>query len=215
MRRFTIMLMLVLLMSLSDICILSSCGELKAEEDVEVVIEEPTISEPVTNPVVYVSQGITEETPLEPERIYYIVVDDGYTAHLEQGLQDWVYEMCEEYNITGYEDLVIAKLYCESSFRTSLEHHNNNGSVDVGIAQINSCNWEWLEEELGVTDFHDPYQSIRCGVYMLSRHLHNNGYNVHKALVAYNMGQSRVNSGITESNYSRRVVNIMDTLEVN
>ena len=64
MRRFTIMLMLVLLMSLSDICILSSCGELKAEEDVEVVIEEPTISEPVTNPVVYVSQGITEETPL-------------------------------------------------------------------------------------------------------------------------------------------------------
>ena len=47
---------------------------------------------------------------------------------------------------------------------------------------------------------------------MLSEHLKNNGYNVHKALVAYNMGQSVVDSGVTESSYSRKVVEIRKNL---
>ena len=157
---------------------------------------------------------ISEETEVETQqlRVYFTVVDDGYTAYLDTELQNWVYELCSEYEIEGFESLVVAVLYHESSFRTNIIHKNDNGSCDYGIAQINTCNHEWLQDTLGITDFLDPYQSIRCGVYMLSEHLKNNGYNVHKALVAYNMGQSVVDSGVTESSYSRKVVEIRKNL---
>lgn len=132
------------------------------------------------------------------DRDYYTVVDEGFTNTLDHDLQDWVYEMCDEYEIPGYEKLIIAKLYCESSYRTHVKHSNTNGTYDIGIAQINSINFEHLKKELGVTDFTDPKQSIRCGVYMMAKNLQANNYDENKALVAYNAGQKRVDSGITE-----------------
>ena len=148
------------------------------------------------------------------DRGYYTVVDEGFTNTLDHDLQDWVYEMCDEYEIPGYEKLIIAKLYCESSYRTHVKHSNTNGTYDIGIAQINSINFEHLKKELGVTDFTDPKQSIRCGVYMMAKNLQANNYDENKALVAYNAGQKRVDSGITETSYSRRVLKIKKDMEV-
>lgn len=148
------------------------------------------------------------------DRDYYTVVDEGFTNTLDRELQDWVYEMCDEYEIRGYEKLIIAKLYCESSYRIRAKHTNSNGTYDIGIAQINSMNFEWLEEELGVTDFTDPKQSIRCGVYMMANNLQENNYDENKALVAYNAGQKRVDSGVGETSYSRRVLKIKKDMEV-
>ncbi len=148
------------------------------------------------------------------DRDYYTVVDEGFTNTLDHDLQDWVYEMCDEYEIPGYEKLIIAKLYCESSYRTHVKHSNTNGTYDIGIAQINSINFEHLKKELGVTDFTDPKQSIRCGVYMMAKNLQANNYDENKALVAYNAGQKRVDSGITETSYSRRVLKIKKDMEV-
>ena len=175
-------------------------------KEIEIIVEDTSVQ--LVEPV----ETTEEAKETQQLRVYFTVIDNGYTAYLDTELQNWVYELCDEYEIEGFESLVVAMLYHESSFRTSIIHKNDNGSCDYGIAQINTCNHEWLQDTLGITDFLDSYQSIRCGVYMLSEHLKDNGYNVHKALVAYNMGQSAVDSGVTESSYSRKIVKIRKNL---
>lgn len=192
-------------------CLLVCVGVLLFEvKTVDDAVEETKEVEKISIQSIETSEEIEVET--QQLRVYFTVTDDGYTAYLDTELQNLVYELCSEYEIEGFESLVVAVLYHESSFRINIVHENDNGSCDYGIAQINTCNHEWLQNTLGITDFLDPYQSIRCGVYMLSEHLKNNGYNVHKALVAYNMGQSAVDSGVTESFYSRKIVEIRKNL---
>ena len=141
------------------------------------------------------------------ERIYYTVYEDGIASTLPKDLQDWVYTMCAEYGISGYEKMIMAKLYCESGYNPSTIHTNKNGTKDYGIAQINSCNHKRLRSTLGITDFLDPYQSIRCGVYMMSECLKANGFNESMALAAYNTGKN----GITSTKYTRKVLSIKDS----
>ena len=144
--------------------------------------------------------------PTFSENTHYTMVDDGIEVRLADELQDYVYQMCAEYGISGYEKVILAKLYCESSYNPNLTHNNKNVTTDSGIAQINSSNHIRLRDQLGITDFMDPYQSIRAGVFMFSECLKNNGYNESMALVAYNSGRN----GIASSKYSRRVLSIKD-----
>ncbi len=86
----------------------------------------------------------------------------------------------------------------------------------LDIMQINSCNHEWLEEELGITDWFDPKQNILAGVYILSRI---GPYeDVHKTLMSYNCGPSRARKlwadGVNSTAYSRAVVEVLEGLEV-
>lgn len=138
---------------------------------------------------------------------YYTINDGGHTARLSNDLQDWVYQMCAEYGLSGHEKLVMAKLYCESSYNPNAKNYNRNGTVDYGLAQINSSNHARLRRTLGITDFMDPYQSIRAGVFMLSESMQRNGYNEQMSLVAYNTGKN----GISSSKYSRRIMTIKDS----
>ena len=86
---------------------------------------------------------------------------------------------------------------------------NNNGTFDSGLMQINSCNYEWLTEELGITDFYDPEQNIKCGVFMIAD-LMDRHEGVHEILMCYNMGEKRTrelqSQGIYSSKYSRKIV---------
>ena len=117
----------------------------------------------------------------------------------------------EDYSLL-YEvdaDLVRAVIYAESDGVITAYNENKNGSADRGLMQINSCNYEWLEGELGITDWYDPRQNIQAGTYMLSLLTDKYG-DLHKVLMAYNMGADRMRElwreGITSSNYSRKVV---------
>jgi soluble lytic murein transglycosylase-like protein len=98
---------------------------------------------------------------------------------------------------------------CESEGNVRALNHNKNGSHDKGLMQINSCNFDWLRKELGITDFYDPRQNIQCGCYILGL-LSQKYTNVHRALMSYNMGERRTrklwNKGIRSSRYSRRVM---------
>ena len=152
-------------------------------------------------------QEVEEIKKLET-RTYYRVNDGGASAMLDEKYQSYIYDLCEKYGIAGYEQLVLAMFYAESSYRFDVVSKSN----DYGIAQINICNHDWLREELGVTDFLDPEQSMECGVYLIAGHLANNGGDIQKALVAYNMGQSKVNAGIEESAYSRRVIEVIGNM---
>ena len=167
-----------------------------SEEEINMVEDAIAINDPDYQKDGVVMNGIT----------YYTINDNGYQAYLSEDLQDWVYQMCAEYGIPGYEKLIISKLYCESGFNPNVKHRNKNGTVDYGIAQINSSNHSWLRKTLGITDFMDPYQSIRCGVYMMSENLKKNGFNESMALVAYNTGKY----GISSTSYSRKVLRIRD-----
>lgn len=106
-------------------------------------------------------------------------------------------------------DLIMAVIGTESNGEINAYHENSNGSTDHGLMQINSCNHEWLSEELGITDFFDPEQNIHSGVYMLSL-LTAKYDNYHRVLMAYNMGEKRTRElwrqGIRTSRYSRRVM---------
>ncbi len=112
-------------------------------------------------------------------------------------------------------NLVKAVIGKESSGDPTARNQNRNGTHDRGLMQINSCNFKWLSEELGITDFYNPRQNIRAGCYILGL-LSKKYDNVHRVLMSYNMGEKRTRQlwrqGIYSSRYSREVVERLDLL---
>jgi soluble lytic murein transglycosylase-like protein len=79
---------------------------------------------------------------------------------------------------------------------------------DHGIAQINRCNFEWLQEEMGSIDFYDPIQCVRAGLRILGPLWAK--YDPHRALMAYKYGeggaQRKWDKGQTTIQYSRDIL---------
>lgn len=113
-------------------------------------------------------------------------------------------------------DLIRAVIGGESGGDIQAFNTNDNGTVDKGLMQINSCNYDWLREELGITDFMDPRQNIQCGVFMIAD-LMDRHTEVHDILMCYNMGERTVRElhrkGIYSSKYSRKVVEKFNQLK--
>ena len=112
------------------------------------------------------------------------------------------------YLSAGYDidfTLVMAIIQQESSFQTDVISNSN----DYGLMQINEMNHPYLTEQLGVTDFTEPHNNIRSGMFIL-RKLFEKYESPEKVLMAYNMGEYGAsilwNQGIFESNYSRKVL---------
>lgn len=132
-----------------------------------------------------------------------------YDIPLSEELQAFTFNLCQEYGV-DYE-MVLAIMGKESNYTASAVSENN----DYGIMQINKANHKWLTEELGITDFLDPEQNIRGGVYILA--LLTEKYNdPHQVLMAYNMGErgarEYVAKGHTSSAYSRYIMQLRDKL---
>jgi hypothetical protein len=121
--------------------------------------------------------------------------------------QVYTFSVCQDYKV-DYE-MALAVMDGECNGEISAFNRNDNGSVDKGIMQINSCNYSWLKEELGVTDFYNPWQNIRCGVFILGG-LSSRYTDQHQILMSYNMGERRMrklrNEGIYSSEYSRKII---------
>ena len=134
-----------------------------------------------------------------------------YNINLSQELQRYTYTMCADLGISEYYELVLAIMWQESNYRPDLISATN----DYGLMQINKINHSWLSEELGITDFLDPYQSIDAGTHVVASLLIKYE-DPHKALMAYNYGEagarSHWNRGIYTSSYSRGVAEKQDTL---
>jgi soluble lytic murein transglycosylase-like protein len=127
-----------------------------------------------------------------------------YNIKLSQKLQLYTYTKCADLGIAEDYELVLAMMWQESSYRSNLI----SGTNDYGLMQINKCNHGWLSEELGITDFLDPYQSIDAGTHIIASLLLKYE-DPHKALMAYNYGEggarSHWNRGTYTSSYSREV----------
>ena len=125
-----------------------------------------------------------------------------------EDLQEFTYYLSAAYDIDY--TLVLAIISKESGFMPDGISSTN----DYGLMQINACNHEWLTEELGITDFIDPYENIKAGLFIL-RGLFEKYDSTSKVLMAYNMGENGASKlweqGIFESNYSKDVLQRQET----
>lgn len=136
----------------------------------------------------------------------WVVNDSGFEPvdkPMEVEYQGFLYLMAEKYDLDFY--LLVALIETESDFRADLISETN----DYGLMQINEMNHEWLSEELGITDFIDPYQNMKAGCYVLSKLMDSCDGNVTKALMSYNMGYEEADTlwknGIYSTKYSDKV----------
>lgn len=125
-----------------------------------------------------------------------------------EDLQEFTYYLSAAYDIDY--TLVLAIISKESAFMPDGISSTN----DYGLMQINACNHEWLTEELGITDFIDPYENIKAGLFIL-RGLFEKYDSTSKVLMAYSMGENGASKlweqGIFESNYSKDVLQRQET----
>jgi soluble lytic murein transglycosylase-like protein len=169
-------------------------------------IERETAARSMTSsrPVPTAEATPTQEPTPEPNPTVRI-----YDIPLSEELQAFTFNLCEEYGV-DYE-MVLAIMDKESDYTASAI----SKSSDYGIMQINKINHKWLTEELEVTDFLDPEQNIRCGIYMLAD-LMKKYDDPHRVLMAYNMGErgarEYVAKGNTSSAYSRYIMQLRDKL---
>lgn len=155
-----------------------------------------------------VVQRAEQRTSNKPSYVYYDVP-------LSDDLQEYTQTLCHSMGV--YYPLVIAIMTEESGFDpSSISPPNRNGTTDWGLMQINCGNHEWLSEELGITDFLDPWQSIMAGVYMLS--LYSFLENHHDILLCYNNGYKGTKElwaqGIYTLPYCEVILTTMERLEV-
>lgn len=122
---------------------------------------------------------------------------------MDEELQEFVYCLSYGYDIDFA--FVMGLIELESSFDPNAVGKTD----DYGLMQINTCNHEWLSEKLGITDFLDPHQNIRSGMFIL-RYLFEKYEDPAKVLMAYNMGETGASrlwdQGIYETNYSKRIM---------
>ena len=165
--------------------------------------DEPIEETPPESSVVV--EPTPEPTPIPTPAVFY------YDVPLSHDLQDYIRELCEENGLPM--SLVIAMIEHESIFRADVVSKTN----DYGLMQINKCNHAWLTEEYGITDFLDPYQNVLCGISMISQYFSRYSGNIHKALMAYNMGlggaSKQWKAGRYTSAYSRKIVERMNHYE--
>lgn len=127
-----------------------------------------------------------------------------FDVPLSTDLQDYIREMCEEKEVPM--ELVIAMIDVESSFTADVISRTN----DYGLMQINICNHETLTDNLGITDFLDPYQNVKCGIYIIAGHLQKTDGNIVLALMRYTCGATGAkklwDKGIYSTDYTDKIM---------
>jgi soluble lytic murein transglycosylase-like protein len=168
---------------------------------------EPVLAAYVEEPAFY--QIVTENEPTPSAPTPKTVIDTEpitvyFDIPLSKELQDYIRNLCDEYDVPI--ELVIAIIDVESSFQSDVISKTN----DYGLMQINKCNHKWLTDELGVTDFLDPYQNIKSGVHILSGHLEVTNGDIELALMRYNNGaigaKKLWDKGIYSTAYTKKIM---------
>lgn len=128
---------------------------------------------------------------------------------MNEELQEFVFYLSAAYDIDF--TFAMAVIQQESGFRSDVVSATN----DYGLMQINEVNHQYLKEQLEITDFLNPYDNIRAGMFIL-RKLFEKYETPAKVLMAYNMGESGASylwrQGIFEINYSKSVLQIQQEM---
>lgn len=134
---------------------------------------------------------------------------------LENEVEFYIYEKCKEYGLKF--QMVLGLIYAESEFNHRCrDNKNTNGTYDVGLFQINSNNFEWMERVFGKKwDEYMLYDNIDAGLYILN-YAQSVTDNEHGMLMVYNMGETGAKNkwaeGVLTTPYSRKVMEFADNL---
>jgi|LGOV01.1.fsa_nt_gb hypothetical protein len=103
---------------------------------------------------------------------------------LEQ--QQFIHLQCNIYDVDYY--LMLALIGLESNYNPkAINYSNSNGTIDKGLAQINSCNYKTLDNHFGrQLDYLDFYDNVEAGVYYYSTIQTDN---IYESLLNYNRGE--------------------------
>jgi len=128
---------------------------------------------------------------------------------MDESLQEFVFYLSQAYEMDF--TLVMAVIQQESGYNPDII----SATDDYGLMQINKINHSYLHEQLGITDFTEPYGNIRAGMFIL-RKLFEKYETPEKVLMAYNIGENGASQlweqGIFESNFSKSVLQIQQDL---
>lgn len=117
--------------------------------------------------------------------------------------QEFLYGLCVGYDLDF--DIMMKIIETESGYNPKAV----SSSGDYGYMQLNEMNHEWIEEELGITDFTNPYENIRGGVWMI-KNLKDKYEDWNKVLMCYNMGETNAKElweqGIYETSYTKKIL---------
>lgn len=173
----------------------------------------------VEEPIELLASMNTLSEESAPETVVEVVegyVDHGCVEHLyfdvplEDELQDYIIETCEEKGIDPA--IVMAMIDKESKFTIDIVGDKGRS---FGLMQIQP---RWHEERmkrLGVTDLLDPYQNVTVGIDILGELLES-GKSLEWALMAYNGGYAHANRHIeagTLSSYASGVLELAGEIE--
>ena len=129
---------------------------------------------------------------------------------LEVGIQEFAYYLSHTYDIDFC--LVVAIIQTESACQPNII--SRTGSY--GLMQIHKVNHGWLADNLGLTDFLNPYQNIRAGVYILNDLFDKYG-DINKVLMAYNLGEHGAialwQGGVYRTGYVNKILNTWEELK--
>ncbi len=127
---------------------------------------------------------------------------------LSAQLQEFAYNLCEQEGVPYA--LVLAVIEHESNFDADAIYHNDNGTRDSGLMQLNDIVREHVKERFGVTDLLDPEQNITAGVGILSDYLEK--YEVQEAVMAYAIGESGMQNAKQNGRHSTKATDEILTL---
>lgn len=128
---------------------------------------------------------------------------------LDSDVQEFIYYLSKGYNMDF--TFVMAIIQQESGYQPDAVSNTD----DYGLMQIKKVNHGYITDEIGVTNYLDPYENVRAGMFIL-RKLFEKYETPEKVLMAYNLGESGAKAlwdkGVFETNYSKSVQRIQSEL---
>lgn len=169
------------------------------------IIELPARDEPneevVEQPVVYIVYVSDDSIP--EETVEY------YDVPLSEGLQDYIFELCEERDIDPA--LIIAMIRYESNFNADAK---GDGGNSLGLMQIQPRWHQARMDEYDCQDLLDPYQNVTIGIDIIGDWL-DGGNGLEYALMGYNGGGAYANRMAADgrvSDYAKNVITYTNEL---
>lgn len=136
-----------------------------------------------------------------------IEVKQLYDVPLEPELQDYINQLCDDYNVDM--PLVLAVIGQESNYNAGALGDDGNS---IGLMQIQPQYHQQRMDRLGVTDLLDPYQNVTVGIDLLAE-LINENKGAEWAVTAYNAGAGTADYHKTIGTRTEYVEGVMKLME--
>ena len=160
-----------------------------------------------------------QELLLEQQELQGIISDEPativlYDIPLDANIQCQISQICNEYDIS---DTLVYGIYAVETGNTFDPTVKSADGSCIGLGQINKrCHLARMEK-LGVDDLTDPVQNTLVTVDILTELFEKYGDNVPYVLMCYNAGEGNAKRlsrrGITETNYTRKVMRAQERIE--